>query len=124
MVNNTLQAASNTNFLNQRTSLKFNWIIGNGIIFRTDVTHDFYNGLSADFDQNYLLWNMSIGKKLFKDDRGEVSLVVFDLLKQNNALTRNVTEVYTEDVQTNVIQQYAMVNFKYDLRHFKVKEKE
>lgn len=120
-VQNTLQAASNTNFLNQQTRLKFNWILGDGIIFRTDVTHDFYDGLSADFDQNYLLWNMSIGKKLFKDDRGEISLIVFDLLKQNNALTRNVTEVYTEDVQTNVIQQYVMVNFKYDLRHFKVK---
>jgi len=94
--------------------------LGNGIVFRTDLTHDFYDGLDEDFDSNYLLWNMSIGKKIFKNDRGEISLTVFDLLNQNNALTRNITEVYTEDVQTNVLQQYAMLSFKYDLRHFKV----
>lgn len=121
-VTNTLQTASNTNYLNQKTKLKFNWVLGNGIVFRTDLTHDFYNGLSEDFDQNYLLWNMSIGKKIFKNDRGEISLTVFDLLNQNNALTRNVTEVYTEDVQTNVLQQYVMLGFKYDLRHFNVKK--
>ncbi|MEM1120249.1 MAG: TonB-dependent receptor [Bacteroidota bacterium] len=121
-VKNTLQVASNTNYLNQKTRLKLNWILGNGLVFRTDVTHDYYDGLSEDFDQNYLLWNMSIGKKLFKNDRGEISLTVFDLLNQNNALTRNVTEVYTEDVQTNVLQQYVMASFKYDLRHFGVKK--
>lgn len=121
LVKNTLQTASNTNYLNQKTKLKLDWILGDGIVFRTNLTHDFYDGLSEDFDQNYLLWNMSIGKKLFKNDRGEISLTVFDLLNQNNALSRNVTEVYTEDVQTNVLQQYAMLSFKYDLRHFKVK---
>ena len=118
-VRNTLQTSSNTNYLNQRTKLKFNWILGDGFIFRTDLTHDFYDGLEEDFDQNYLLWNISIGKKLFKDDRGEISLTVFDLLKQNNSLTRNVTEIYTEDIQVNVLQQYVMLNFKYDLRHFR-----
>ena len=119
-VENTLQSVSNSNYLNQKTKLKFNWILGNGIVFRTDLTHDFYDGLDEDFDSNYLLWNMSIGKKIFKNDRGEISLTVFDLLNQNNALTRNITEVYTEDIQTNVLQQYAMLSFKYDLRHFKV----
>ena len=118
-VRNTLQTSSNTNYLNQRTKLKFNWILGDGFVFRTDLTHDFYNGLEEDFDQNYLLWNISIGKKLFKDDRGEISLMVFDLLKQNNSLTRNVTEIYTEDIQINVLQQYVMLKFKYDLRHFR-----
>jgi len=118
-VRNTLQTSSNTNYLNQRTKLKFNWILGDGFVVRTDLTHDFYDGLEEDFDQNYLLWNISIGKKLFKDDRGEISLTVFDLLKQNNSLTRNVTEIYTEDIQINVLQQYVMLNFKYDLRHFR-----
>ena len=119
LVGNSLQTESNSNFFNQATKVKFNWIVGNGIIFRTDLTHQFYDGLEESFDQNYLLWNLSVGKKLFKDDRGEISLKVFDLLNQNNALTRNITETYTEDVQTNVLQQYVMVNFKFDLMAFK-----
>jgi uncharacterized membrane protein YgcG len=121
-VSNTLQSESTSNFLSQNSKVKLNWIIGKGIIFRTDLNHFFYDGLAEDFDQNFLLWNISIGKKLFKDDRGEISLVVFDALNQNNALTRNITETYTEDLQTNVLQQYFMLNFKYDVRHFRVKK--
>ena len=121
-VSNTLQSESASNFLSQNSKVKLNWIIGKGIIFRTDLNHFFYDGLEEDFDQNFLLWNISIGKKLFKDDRGEISLVVFDALNQNNALTRNITETYTEDIQTNVLQQYFMLNFKYDVRHFRVRK--
>lgn len=117
---NTLQTKSNTDYLNQNTRLKFNWVVANGIVFRTNLTHQFYKGLSDNFDQNYILWNMSIGKKIFKNQRGEISLSVFDLLKQNNNLSRIVTEVYTEDIQTNVLQQYFMLSFRYDLRHFKI----
>ena len=122
-VGNSLVATGNTQYFNQNTRLKFNAIIGSGFVFRTDLTHQWYTGLDETFDQNYLLWNMSIGKKVFKNDRGEISLSVFDLLDQNNSLTRNATETYIEDVQTNVLQQYFMLGFKYDLRHFRVNKK-
>ncbi|MGH1435582.1 MAG: outer membrane beta-barrel protein [Lewinella sp.] len=119
-VTNSLQTQSNTNYLNQSTRLKLGWVLGNGLVFRTDLNHQLYRGLSDDFDQNYLLWNMSVGKKVFESQRGEIALSVFDLLKQNNSLSRNITETYTEDQQTNTLQQYFMLSFKYDLRKFKV----
>jgi len=118
---NSLQLQANTNFLNQKTRLKFNWIIADGWIFRTDLTHQYYDGLAEDLDTNYLLWNASIGKKFFENDRGEISISAFDILKQNVNIMRNITEVYIEDVQTNALQQFVMLNFKYDIRHFKVK---
>ena len=120
IASNTLQSESNTNYLSQNTRLKFNSILGEGFVFRINLTHQYYKGLSDDFDQNYLLWNMSIGKKIFKNQRGEISLSVFDLLNQNNSLSRLATEIYTEDIQTNVLQQYLMLSFKYDLKNFKV----
>ncbi|MFK8102950.1 MAG: outer membrane beta-barrel protein [Saprospiraceae bacterium] len=122
LVNNTLESGDNNNFLNQNTRLKLNWIFGPDLIFRTTLTHQYYDGLSDDFNQNFLLWNLSIGKKVFKNQRGEISLTVFDLLQQNNSLARTITENYTEDVQTNVLQRYVMLNLKYDLRHFKVQK--
>ncbi|WP_020537380.1 TonB-dependent receptor [Lewinella cohaerens] len=118
-VTNSLQTQSNTNYLNQNTRIKLGWVSGSGLVFRTDLNHQFYRGLSDDFDQNYLLWNMSVGKKFFESQRGEIALSVFDLLKQNNSLSRNITETYTEDQQTNTLQQYFMLSFKYDLRKFK-----
>jgi hypothetical protein len=120
-VTNTLQTSSNTQFFSQNSSLRFNWIIFKGFILRTDVNHQLYTGLSEDFNQNYWLWNLGIGKKLFKNELGEITLAVNDLLNQNVNIRRNVTEVYFEDIQTNALQQYFMLSFTYNLRHFRLK---
>ena len=47
-----------------------------------------------------------------------MKLSVFDLLKQNRSIYRNVTETYIEDVQNQVLQQYFMMTFTYNLRSF------
>ncbi|MBB4079081.1 hypothetical protein GGR28_001698 [Lewinella aquimaris] len=117
-VRNDLQLASNNDFFQQRSRVKFSWLPGEKIVVRTDLTHQLYRGLEESFDQDYLLWNASIGMKVMENDRGEISLNAFDILGQNTALTRSVTETYTEDIRTNALQQYFMLSFKYDLRRF------
>jgi hypothetical protein len=115
---NSLQTASNTEYFNQNSSVRFNWIIYEGLVLRTDVTHQYYNGLSEGFDQNYLLWNLAIGKKLFKNERGEIALAVNDLLSENRNISRSVTETYIEDSWTNTLQRFVMLSFTYNIRAF------
>jgi hypothetical protein len=117
-VNNSLNMAGNTHYLNQKTSLKLGWVMPLGIVFRSTIAHQFYDGLSENFDQGYFLWNMSLGKKILKDQQGELALTVFDLLNQNQSITRNVTDVYIEDLQTNVLEQYFMLKFTWNFRNF------
>lgn len=57
-------------------------------------------------------------KKLFKNERGEITLSVFDLLNQNRRINRNITDIYVEDVETNVLQRYVMLKFTYNFRNF------
>ncbi|MCB0562009.1 MAG: TonB-dependent receptor [Lewinellaceae bacterium] len=115
---NSLSTRLNTQYFSQNSSLLINLIIADGFVFRTTLDHQLYSGLSEGFDQNYWLWNMGVAKKLFKNQRGEVQLSVFDLLKQNTSIQRNITEAYIEDVQTEVLQQYAMLTFTYQIRNF------
>ncbi|MCP9234565.1 TonB-dependent receptor [Lewinella sp. JB7] len=117
-VRNDLQVSSNNNYLQQKSRARLSWLPGANIVIRTDLTHQLYRGLDESFDQDYLLWNASIGMKVMENDRGEFSLSAFDILGQNTSLTRNVTETYTEDLQTNALQQYFLLSFKYDLRRF------
>ncbi|MCB9264870.1 MAG: TonB-dependent receptor [Lewinellaceae bacterium] len=117
-VENSLSTRLNTQYFSQRSGLLANVIIANGFVFRTTLDHQLYSGLSEGFDQNYWLWNMGIAKKLFKNERGELQLSVFDLLKQNTSIQRNITEAYIEDVQTEVLQQYVMLTFTYQIRNF------
>jgi uncharacterized membrane protein len=49
---------------------------------------------------------------------GELKLSVFDLLKQNKSISRNVTDSYIQDVQNQVLQQYFMLTFTYKLKTF------
>lgn len=117
-VNNSLQSGSNSEFLNMSSRFKFNWIIFEGFVLRSDLSHALYSGLSDGFNQNFWLWNLAIGKKIFKNERGEIALAVNDLLKQNRSIQRTITETYTEDVQTNALQQFFMLSFTYNLRNF------
>ncbi|WP_197428890.1 outer membrane beta-barrel protein [Phnomibacter ginsenosidimutans] len=83
-----------------------------------EVTNQLYSGLADGFDQSFWLWNVSAGKKMLKNRRGEIKMSVFDLLKQNQSIARNIGETYIEDVQTQVLQQYFMLTFTYTLRNF------
>jgi hypothetical protein len=117
-IENTLNSNLNNQFFQQRFRVNFNWIIWKGIIYRLDLNHQINTGLSDGFNANFTLMNMSIGKKIFTNQRGEISLMVYDLLGQNANVRRNISETFIEDVQTNVLQRYFMVSFTYNLRRF------
>ena len=119
IVKNTLRPTLNNNYFSQATRLRYNWIFWKGFVYRTDLHHQAYAGLS-DLSNNFLLWNMSLGKKIFRNQRGEINLNVYDLLKQNNRIWRNVSDAYVEDIQTNVLQRNFMLSFTYNIRYFGV----
>ena len=115
-VRNTLQARLNSNYFSQVTRFRLNWIVGPGINLSTDLVHQAYSGLAAGYNQQYLLWNASLGKKFFPGQRGEIKLSAFDLLGQNRAIQRNVIDAYFEDVQTTVLQRYFLLMLTYNIR--------
>lgn len=115
---NTLQPDLNATYYTQTTGAKLNLIFGKGFVFNTKLSHIYYTGLSDDFNQEFFLWNISIGKKFLKDDKGELKLSVFDLLEQNTSLSRVVNTSYIEDVRNLTLTQYVMLTFSYKLRNF------
>ncbi len=117
-VQNTLSSSLNNRYFNQNVKFRLNIIIGNGFVFNTDATYYSYSGLSSTFNQAYTLWNMAVAKKIFKAQTGEIRLSVFDLLKQNTSIQRNITTNYIEDSQSNVLQQYFMLTFSYNLKKY------
>ncbi len=119
LVRNTLQQQLDNQYFNQQTELGVVWTFGPAIVFRTNLTHQLYTGLSEGFDQNFVLWNANLGKKFLKNNRAELNLSVFDILGQNASVTRNVTETFFEDVTTQVLQRYVMLNFIYNFQNFK-----
>lgn len=119
IVDNTIQSEADNNYLTHSLEFRNLFLFKKGFLWQNDITYQSYNGLSDSFNQDYLLWSMSVGKRFMKDERGEIKLTVFDLLDQNNSISRNVTETYVEDTQTQVLNRYFMVSFTYMIRNFK-----
>jgi hypothetical protein len=120
VVRNNLQPLLNSNFITQIAGIQLNLLSKRGWFLQNDVSNQSYTGLSEGFNQSYFLWNAAAGKKFMKNQRAELRLSVFDILKQNRSITRNVTESYVEDVQNQVLTQYFMLTFSYKLRNFGV----
>lgn len=115
---NTIQPHLNNKYYYHNTGMRLNLLTKSGWFLLNDITNQLYSGLANGFNQSFWLWNISGGKKFLKDKRGELKLSVFDLLKENQSIARNVTDSYIEDVQTDVLQQYFMLTFTYTLRNF------
>ncbi|MBK7558239.1 MAG: TonB-dependent receptor [Chitinophagaceae bacterium] len=114
---NTTNSTS-TKFVNQSVGAQVNLLNKKGWFLQNDISGNSYSGLSGGLNQSFWLWNAAIGKKFLKNNAGELKLSVFDLLKQNQSITRTVNNLYIEDVQTQVLQQYFMLTFTYSLKNF------
>ncbi len=118
LAKNSVRQEMNNTYFYQKSEINLNLIFWKGLTFSNQLLHQYYSGLSQNFNESYLLWNIGIGKKVFKDKLGEIKLSVFDLLNQNKSISRNVTELYIEDTKTQVLRQYVMLSFTYNLRRF------
>lgn len=117
-VNNSIRPDLNNHFYTQSFGLTTNFLTKGGTFFQNDISNQSYKGLTDGFNQSYWLWNMAIGQKFLKNQDGELKLSVFDLLKQNRSIVRDVTESYIQDVRNKVLQQYFMLTFTYKLKTF------
>jgi hypothetical protein len=118
IVKNTLQAQRDYNYYSQTSSARFNWIFLERAVFNTNLNHTFYSGLGEGYDQQFLLWNASLGYKFLKDKSLQADIYAFDILRQNRAISRTITDTYIEDAQTQVLQRYIMLRLTYTLRSF------
>ncbi|TRX59018.1 outer membrane beta-barrel protein [Fulvivirga sp. M361] len=118
-VENTVRSNSNNRYTTQTISGKLNLILFKGFVFRSDINYQIYRGISEEFDTDYALWNASVAKKFLKNDRGELTIRVFDILGQNQSITQQVTSAYLGETRSLVLEQYWMFSFTYQLRRFK-----
>lgn len=116
---NSLQQEQNNAYLQQTATAKLSWEFWRGFTCESFFTYQGYSGLSDGFNEDIYMLNAAVGKKFLKSRALEVKLSAFDLLRQNRALARNVTDAYVEDQIYNVMKPYYMVSCVYDLRLFK-----
>ncbi|MDF2453239.1 MAG: hypothetical protein K0S26_2743 [Bacteroidota bacterium] len=123
-IENTLQSNSNTTYLSQQSRLKLTINPYKGLVLQSEYTNTYYSGLTSAFNQSISLWNAGIGYKFLKDKQAELRLTVYDLLNENNSVTRTNTDSYIQDSQTNVLNRYYMLTLTYNFKKYFAKKED
>ena len=119
---NSLNPALNTTYVNENARASVNLQSKSGFVFNTTLNYNTNSGLTAAYNQNYLLCNISLGKKVFKKHAGDIRLSVFDLFNQNNNIQHTIADVYIQDSRSNILQRYFLLMFTYKINKFSGQE--
>lgn len=105
-------------FINQYASASVKWVIWKGITFTGNASYTQYRGITSSYDEQYVLCNLYIGKKIFRNQLGEISIGVNDLFNQNTSFRRIVQSSYIQNSSNLAIGRYFSLQFVYNLRNF------
>ena len=112
---NNLNTLQNTKYYNWDSGLEATFQLPFAIELRSDATFNRYFGLSNGFNSAFTLWNASVAKSFLKDKQLELKISAFDILKQNQNVSRNVTAQYIIDERALNLTQYFMLQATYFL---------
>ena len=112
----SLNTASGTgDYITHNAAAKLGWTFFWGLTLRSTFNYIGYTGLDTG-NEDYFLWNVSLGKKFLKNNAAEIKVEAFDILKQNQAFTHSTGSNYYDYINSNVLKPYAMVSFVYTIR--------
>ncbi|MBO5856101.1 MAG: outer membrane beta-barrel protein [Alistipes sp.] len=112
------QRGRNNQYFSHTASGTLKWVFWKGFTLTAAVNYNQYIGFTDNYNEDYLICNVYLGKKLFKNKQGEVLVGVNDLLNQNSAFVRTVGSGYTQNSWNSVVGRYFTVQFNYNLRYF------
>lgn len=116
---NTISSAS-ANMLVHNYGGTFNgsWYTKCGLVLSTDLNYRATKGYSNGFDQNYWMWNAEVAYQFLAGKSATIAVKVYDLLQQNQNISRSVTANYIDDTEYNSLTRYFMVTFTYRFNTF------
>lgn len=114
----TLRPVSNANYYSLGLSTDFTYYTNNGWLVAADFDYTYSGNHAAGYNTSIPLLNPSIAKQFLKNKAGELRLTCFDLLNSNKSVTRTVSSTQIVDTKTNVLTQYFLLTFTYNLRRF------
>lgn len=104
----------NTDFLNQSYETYFAWFAGKGWTLDSRYDINLYGQGSFGASTTIQLWQASISKN-FLDNKINTKLRVFDILNQNQGVSRTASETNISESVSNSIGQYFMLSCTYNI---------
>ncbi|MBR2352426.1 MAG: outer membrane beta-barrel protein [Alistipes sp.] len=115
---NTLGSKAKNDYFYHSANGSLKWIFWKGFTLTAAVSYVQYLGFTDKYNEDYVLCNVYLGYKLFKNKRGEIQVGVNDVFDQNTSFVRSTGSGYTQNAWNSTIGRYFSVQFVYNLRNF------
>jgi hypothetical protein len=102
------------------------WILSNStrifiredFVVSVDLTHTFNSGYTGNVNANPRIINATVEKQFLKKKNLSVKLQAYDILNENNGVSRTVKDNYITDTRTNRLARYYMLTLVFRLNKF------
>jgi len=118
IVKNNMNPDLSYNFYNQNLRNDFTFIFWKGLRTSSTLSYHYNTGLTNNGSQSFILWNASLGKKFLKRQEAEITVTAYDILNKNTSFTRNISDQFIEDRESNMLNQYFILSLTYNLRKY------
>lgn len=117
----TTKAGKNNNdYFSHTVSGQLKWAFWKGVTFTGSLSYRQDKGISAPFNDRTLLCNLYLGKRIFRNRLGEISIGINDLFDDNSrryAHTINSSE--TNNIVNQGIERYVAFQLVWHLRNYR-----
>lgn len=93
------------------------------IIWETQATYTYNSSITAGNPKEIMIWNAAVNFTMLKDEAGVLKLSVFDILNRARNISSYAYRNMITTSQTNILSQYFMATFTYNVRAAGVKKK-
>jgi len=93
------------------------WNFVKSFILKTNTNFVSKNNISTDDIENNWLLDIGISSKIFKNKRGEISLIAYDILNQTSERNHYVSDLFTTDNYSKKLNKFYMLSFTYKIRN-------
>ncbi len=114
----SIETLTTNQYFDQSASATMKFVFGGGFTFTASVVYKQYLGITNNYNDQYTVCNAFIGRKIFKDKRGEITVGVNDALDQSMSITRYVGTNYSQNTTDIAMGRYFSAQFIYNLRYF------
>jgi hypothetical protein len=92
--------------------------IPKNVVWETRLDYQRASAVYVGNRRSAVLWNAGVSYIFLKDDKGILKLQMFDILNQNTGIYRLIRENFIQDTQVNLLNQYLLLTFTYNIRYF------
>ena len=114
--NNSSLAVINNRYFMHYARANVKAVLPLGFTLTSSVNFTHFIGYTNHFNDHFVLWNISVGKRVL-NGLGEVELCVDDVLNQNTSLSRYVWASYSQLRYNSVLGRTYLARFTYNLRN-------